>query len=438
MNVIIVNTLDIKGGAARAAYRLHQGFNQIAVDSQILSQVKYSQDPKVIGTKATSGLGQAVTGLRLTLERLPLKFFSKRDDTAFSFHWLPDTINSSVTNLNPDIVNLHWVSAGYLQIETLAKFNKPIVWTLHDMWAFTGGCHYNQECNKYTKSCGVCPQLSSNKDWDLSRWVWGRKQKAWQNLNLTIVTPSKWLADCAKASSLFKDKRVEVIPYGLNTEVFKPIKRKTARELLQLPQDKQLVLFLSLQATSDKRKGFQLLQPALQKLSIENWQDRIELVVVGATKPEKDIDLGFKSHYLGTLTDDLMLALAYSAVDVFVAPSLQDNLPNTVLEALSCGTPCVAFDIGGMPDMIEHQQNGYLAKPYEIDDLAEGIIWTIENKERHQKLVYRAREKAEQEFTLEIQAYRYKSLFAEILELNNFLAQDSSKENNQIARWLGN
>lgn len=416
IKTLLLTTSDIKDGAARAAYRLHTGLNKIKVDSQILSQVKYSQDPKVIGTGVASGLGHARTGLRLTLDQLPLKFYAKKEKQRFSANWLSDKVNSQITQLNPNIINLHWVNAGFLQIETLAKFNKPIVWTLHDMWAFTGGCHYNQECNKYTKSCGACPQLSSNKDWDLSRWVWGRKQKAWQNLNLTIVTPSQWLADCAKASSLFKDKRVEVIPYGLDTDVFRPIDKKTARELLKLPQDKQLILFLSLQATSDKRKGFHLLQPALQQLSMENWQERIELVVVGATKPEKDLDLNFKSHYLGTLTDDLMLALAYSAVDVFVAPSVQDNLPNTVLEALSCGTPCVAFDIGGMPDMLEHQQNGYIAKPYEIDDLVEGIMWILKNQERYQKLAYRAREKAEQEFALEIQADRYKSLFAEILE----------------------
>lgn len=434
IKTLLLSTSDIKDGAARAAYRLHTGLNKIQVDSRILSQVKYSQDPKVIGARETSGIGQAKTGLRLILDQLPLKLYAKKEKQRFSANWLSDKVNSQITQLNPDIINLHWVNAGFLQIETLAKFNKPIVWTLHDMWAFTGGCHYNQECNKHTKSCGACPQLSSNRNWDLSRWVWGRKQKAWQNLNLTIVTPSKWLADCAKASSLFKNKRVEVIPYGLDTDIFRPIERKTARKLLKLPQDKQLVLFLSLQATSDKRKGFQLLQPALQKLSIGNWQDRIELVVVGASKPEKDLNLGFKSHYLGTLTDDLMLALAYSAVDVFVAPSLQDNLPNTVLEALSCGTPCVAFNIGGMPDMLEHQQNGYIAKPYEIDDLVEGIMWILENQERYQKLAHRAREKAEQKFALKIQADRYKSLFTEILELNSFLAQNSSRESNQIAR----
>ena len=416
MKTLLLSTSDIKGGAARAANRLHHGFNKISVESKILSQVKYSQDSQVIGTQVASGIGQAITGLRLTLDQLPLKIYSDRVETTYSPHWLPDKINSKITKLNPDVINLHWVSSGYLQIETITKFNKPLVWTLHDMWAFTGGCHYNQECERYTSSCGACPQLGSNRDWDLSRWVWQRKTKAWKNLNFTVVTPSVWLAKCANQSSLFKDRRVEVIPNSLDTDIYRPINKKVARELLKLPQDKQLILFLSLRTTSDKRKGFHLLQPALQELSQAGWQEKLEIIVVGASRPKKPPEFGFKSNYLGTLKDELTLALAYSAADIFIAPSIQDNLPNTVLEAISCGTPCVAFKIGGMPDMIDHQQNGYLAQPYKIEDLAQGIAWVLGNEERHRKLSYYAREKAEQKFTLEIQARLYLSLFTEILE----------------------
>ena len=416
MKILLLNTSDRKGGAARAAYRLHQGLQSINVNSQMLVQVKQGDDRAVIGSSAESGIGKARTGLRLTLDQLPLKFYSHGSKINYSPHWLPDTIDSKVAKIAPDIINLHWISAGYLQIETIAKFNQPIVWTLHDMWAFTGGCHYNQECDKYACSCGACPQLGSKRNWDLSRWIWQRKAKAWKNSNITIVTPSVWLAKCAQASSLFANRRVEVIPNSLDTDIYRPIDKKVARDLLRLPQNKQLILFLSLRATSDKRKGFHLLQPALQELSQADWQEKLELMVVGASRPENPPEFGFKSHYLGTLNDDLSLALAYSAADVFIAPSVQDNLPNTILEAIACGTPCVAFKIGGMPDMIEHQQNGYLAQPYQIDDLVRGIIWTLENGERQQKLSHRAREKAEQEFALEIQARRYQSLFSKILE----------------------
>jgi glycosyltransferase involved in cell wall biosynthesis len=283
------------------------------------------------------------------------------------------------------------------------------------MWAFTGGCHYSQDCERYTASCGACVQLGSSKDRDLSRWVWQRKAKAWKNLNLTIVALSSWLAKCANSSSLFKAQRVEIIPNGLDIEIYRPINRKVARELLKLPQDKQILVFGSLKATGDKRKGFYLLQPALQELSKSGWKDKLELVIFGASQPENPPEFGFKAHYLGTLSDDLSLALVYSAADVFVVPSTQENLANTVMEAISCGIPCVAFNIGGMPDMIEHQENGYLAQPYKIEDLAQGIVWVLENQERYQKLSHRARKKAEQEFTLEIQAQRYLSLFTEIL-----------------------
>jgi glycosyltransferase involved in cell wall biosynthesis len=415
VKILLLSTSETGTGAARSAYRLHQGFQGINVYSQMLVQAKQSDDRTVIGSPTSSGIAKAGVGLRLTLDHLPLKLYPKRDRNTCSPQWLPDTISSKVAQLAPDVINLHWINAGYLQIETIAKFKKPIVWTLHDMWAFTGGCHYSQDCDRYIASCGTCPQLHSSKDWDLSRWVWQRKAKAWKNLNLMIVTPSSWLAKCAKSSSLFQDRRVEVIPYGLDTEKYRPINQQVARELLNLPKDKCLVLFGALSATGDHRKGFHLLQPALQDLSKSGWQDRLELVIFGSSQPENPPDLGFKAHYLGTLNDDIALALVYSAADVFVAPSVQDNLANTVLEAIACGTPCVAFRIGGMPDMIEHHENGYLAQPYKTEDLAQGIAWVIENNERQKKLSERAREKAQQEFTLKIQARRYLSLVSEIL-----------------------
>ncbi|MBD6619990.1 glycosyltransferase [Komarekiella sp. 'clone 1'] len=418
MKVLLLNSSDIEGGAARAAYRLHQGLQNLDIPTQMLVQLKKSDDRDVIGSQASSGIAQAVTGLRLTLDQLPLKFYINRDQATHSPQWLPDTLVSRISQLNPNIINIHWVNNGYLLIESVAKLAKPIVWTLHDMWAFTGGCHYSQDCTRYTDACGKCPQLHSSQDWDLSRWVWQRKAKAWKNLNLTIVTPSFWLAKCASASSLFKDLRIEVIPNGINTQTYKPINKEIARELLNLPQDKQLILFGSLQSTSDKRKGFHLLQASLQHLSKAGWLDRLEIVIFGSSQPNNPPEFGFKSHYLGTLNDDLSLALLYSAADIFVLPSTQENLANTVMEATACGIPCVAFNIGGMPDMIEHQKNGYLAQAYKVEDLAQGIVWILENHDRYQKLSYWARQKAEQEFTSEIQANRYLSIFNELIVSN--------------------
>ena len=401
------------GGAGRATFRLNQGLQRLGVDSKILVQLKYSDDRTVFSPETTLGKFSAKLKLPERLDALPLNGYPQRNANDFSLEWLPSGIVSKVAKLTPDVVNLHWVCHGYVPIEAIAKFKKPLVWTLHDMWAFTGGCHYSQECDRYKSSCGTCPQLGSTKSWDISRWVWQRKAKAWQNLNLSIVSPSHWLAKCARSSSLFQDLPIEVIPNGLDTQQYKPIPRQVARELLNLPQDKQLILFGAMYPNSDRRKGFYLLQKALQKLSKTEWCNQIEIVIFGASRPQESVELGLNSHYLGRLSDEISLAVVYAAADVFVAPSTQDNLPNTVMEAIACGTPSVAFNIGGMPELIEHQHNGYLAQALDSEDLAQGIIWVLENKERHQKLCDRARQKAEQEFTLEIQARRYESLYLE-------------------------
>ncbi|MEM7556812.1 MAG: glycosyltransferase family 4 protein [Cyanobacteria bacterium P01_A01_bin.84] len=416
MKTLLLSTDDNNPGAARGAHRLHRSLQRIGVDSQMLVQTKRTDNKQVIGSPASSGIGQVVTGARLTLDQLPLKLYPHRDRSKYSLQWLPDNINSKVAQLDPDIINLHWICSSYLQIETLAKFNKPLVWTLRDMWAFTGGCHYTKDCDRYVSSCGACPQLGSSKNYDLSRWVWQRKSKAWKNLDLTIVTLSPWLAQCASSSSLFKDLRIEVIPNGININIYKPIDKKIARDRLNLPQDKKLVFFGAARATSDKRKGFLQLQQALQYLNQSWYQEELELVIFGGSRPDNPPQFGFRDHYLGKFKDDLSLALIYSAADVFAAPSIQEAFGNTILEALACAIPCVGFDIGGLPMMIEHKSNGYLAQPYEIEDLARGIAWVLENKERYQKLAYRAREKVQQEFAQEIPARRYESLFNDILD----------------------
>ncbi len=411
MNPLIISTSDIDGGAARAAYRLHEGLLADGVNSRMLVRAKFSVDRAVTAYKPT------IAQLGSSLDQLPLRLYPKRNKNMYSLQWFPDAIATKVAQMAPDIINLNWFCSGYLQIETMAKFKQPLVWTLHDMWAFTGGCHYSEDCDRYTNSCGACPQLKSDRDWDLSRWVWRRKMKAWQNLDLTIVTASNWLAECAKSSSLFKNLRVEVIPYSLDLKNYKPIERSVARNLLNLPQDKQLILFgASSGAMNDLRKGFHLLYPALQNLSKSGWQDRVELVVFGAAPPDNPIDLGFNVHYLGRLHDDITLALGYSAADVNIVPSMQEAYGQTASESIACGTPVVAFDVTGLKDIITHQQDGYLAKPFAVDDLARGIAWVLEDRDRHQKLSDRARAKAEREFASKVQASRYESLFAELIE----------------------
>ena len=399
-------------GAGRAALRLHLGLLNEKVDSSVVVMQKGSDIKSVIKLENQTILYKQIQSKLVV--RTVSKVFGC--DNTFSVNATPSLIQNQIKNINPSVINLHWVGWEFLRVEELKSFKIPLVWTLQDMWPFTGGCHYSQECDRYTDACGACPQLRSGKDLDLSRWVWNRKAKAWKNLNLTIVAPSSWIAKCASSSSLFKELQVEVIPFCLDTQKYKPLNQQVARELLNLPQDKQLVLFGALSATTDQRKGFHLLVPALQSLSKAGWRDRIELIVFGASQPEKPVDLGFKAHYLSHLNDDISLALVYSSADVMIVPSIQESFGQTASESLACGTPVVAFDTTGLKDIVDHQQNGYLAHPFKIEDLAKGIAWVLEDGDRYQKLRVHAREKAEQAFPLELQARRYLSIYTEILD----------------------
>lgn len=411
MKILHLSTSDIDNGGARAAHRLHQGLRSLGCDSQMVVRAKFSTDSSVTAERS------ALTKLSPPISGLPLKLYTQQNAAMFSPQWFPDVLASKVKDIQPEIINLHWICNGFLRIETLTKLKVPLVWTLHDMWPFTGGCDYTRDCENYKQSCGTCPQLSSDRSWDLSRWIWQRKAQSWKNTDLTLVATSSWMADCARSSSLFKDRRVEVIPLGLDTEKYKPINQQVARNLLNLPQDKQLVLFGAINATSDHRKGFQLLLPALQKISNCGWREQIDLIIFGSSKPDTPIDLGFKTHYLGHVRDDIMLALIYSAADVMVVPSIQEAFGQTASEALSCGTPVVAFNATGLKDIVDHQENGYLATPFEVEDLEKGIIWVLENKERHHKLKVHAREKSLREFASEVQARRYLFLYKELLKV---------------------
>jgi len=414
MNLLILNTFENKGGAAIATYRLHRGLRSIGINSHLLVQDKKTDDYSVIGPITTRQKCFAI--FRPYLDVVATRSYRKRNKVLFSPAWLPERLASRVAKFNPDIIHLFWVTSGFFRIETLKKFKQPIVWTLHDMWPFTGGCHYDNECGKFRQSCGNCPVLHSERERDLSRRIWSRKKKAWEGVPIVVVATSHWLADMARASSLFRDQRIEVIPNGLDTEIYKPMDKATARAAYNLPQDKHLLLFSAFGATSDKRKGNQFLVQALEKMSQLGWGTKTELVVIGASRPENPPDLGMKVHYMGLFHDEISQVLLYSAADVVVAPSMQENLSNTVMESLACGTPVVAFDIGGMPDMIDHQANGYLAKPFDPDDLAAGICWALEDGARHLSLSRRARQTVMERYELKAVSQRYLALYQSILQ----------------------
>lgn len=415
MKTLLLSASDTEGGAARAAIRLHQGLCHTEHTSTMLVQMQYGNHVDVIGPRISSGTAKIITGSRLVLDKLPLSIARPQNKSNFSLQWIPNNISAYISTLEPDIINLHWINNGFINIEFLRKVKVPMVWTLHDMWAFTGGCHYSQGCERYHDSCGFCPQLSSNNKADLSSWVWGRKKKAWKDVNITLVSPSNWLAQCARSSSIFSDSDIEVIPNGINTNIYKPIEKYCAREILGLPKDKKIILFGALSATSDQRKGYHYLESALKVLQDSPQSNEIELVVLGASASNNESTFSLRTHFLGTLKDDYSLATVYSAADLFISPSIQENLPNTIMEALSCGIPCVAFDVGGIQDMIDHQVNGYLASPLNFNDLVNGILWILEDESRYKDLSHSSRNKALTQFSQSLQSERYLSLFTRVL-----------------------
>ena len=430
MRVVQLSAEDITGGAARAAQRLHLGLRAIGVDSRMIVRRKSGDDPHTYPAFAVPVVSErpAPTGLRQDLrklvfkacgylDQLPLRRYPHRQPLTWSVGWVPTGIPSIVAHLQPDVIHLHWIGAGFVPVRALPAFRRPLVWTLHDMWAFTGGCHHALDCTRYQQSCSNCPQLASGRERDLSRWVWRQKHKCWARLDLTVVTPSRWLADCARQSALFGNRRIEVIPNGIDIARYRPHDQAWARQVLGLPADRRLILFGAMHSTSDPLKGFSYLQGALRSLAHSPAKDRLHLVVFGASIPADRPDLGLPTSYVGSLHDDLSLSLLYSAADVFVAPSRQDNFPNTVLEALACGVPCVAFEIGGMPDLIAHQQTGYLARPFDEMDLARGIGWVLEDELRRRALAEAARRKVEREYELTLIARRYEALYHEVLRI---------------------
>jgi glycosyltransferase involved in cell wall biosynthesis len=411
MKVLIVNSSDVNGGAARAANRLHQALIISGVDSKMLVDTKSSDDYSVIGQD--SNVGKGISLLRRLLDRLPMSLYKQRSPTYFSPNWvLFSGLVDRINKISPDVVHLHWVNRAMLSISDISEIKAPIVWSLHDMWAFTGGCHYDEECGAYERSCGECKVLASTNPYDLSHKVFKKKLAVFaKHKNLTVVGLSEWLATCASKSTLFKKNKVVCLPNPIDTLIYSPLDKNIARDLLRLPKNKKLVLFGALGATSDPRKGYKELCEALLQLKEQD----IELVVFGSSKPKISEDFKFTTYYLGQLHDDVTLRALYSAADVMVVPSKQEAFGQTASESMACGTPVVAFACTGLLDIVEHLKTGYLTKPYDTTDLATGIDWVL-NAPNYDELSTNARNKVLNEFDSQVVAKQYIELYESVLE----------------------
>jgi glycosyltransferase involved in cell wall biosynthesis len=323
---------------------------------------------------------------------------------------LPSNLTGKLNSVEADILHLHWIGSEFLSVEDIGKLKKPLVWTLHDMWPFSGAEHYGDDSSNARWRVGYYAdnRPKDHRGIDIDRWVWNRKRRAWKH-PIHIVTPTQWLADCATKSSLMQDWSISVIPNLLDVEKFHPWDRAMARQLLGLPQDKKLVLFGAIGGGKNSRKGWDLLQPALTKLA-KQIPD-LAGVVFGQSEPLDPPQLGLPLYWMGHLYDEVTIALLYSAADVTVVPSRQDNLPQSGTEAQTCGCPVVAFNACGLPSVVVHQETGYLATPFDSDDLAQGIAWVLADTERYKRLSENARDRAVKLWSAEVVVKQYLEVY---------------------------
>jgi glycosyltransferase involved in cell wall biosynthesis len=391
LKVVHLNTYDGNGGAGRACLRLSNALNTLSVESKVLVYYKFGQDSSIINL-SSSPIAKAKAIFHIMAERYLAKLFVKAVKTPFSLQWFGQSLLKNKWIQEADVIHIHWVNHGFLNPKFLAELDeleKPIVWTFHDSNAFTGGCHVRYSCENFHRQCGHCPLLKLSGKNDISHRNWQRKQKAYSSLSFHIVAPSHWMAQSVKESSLLGLRHCSVIPNTIEVDVFKPYVKVEAKKILKISPDKFVIMSGFMPSKNDKHKGTSYLIDALFELSrrpeIQNKQ--IELVIFG-NKDEKNMpDFPFKTTFLGTINKDEHLAKCYAAADAFVTASLEDNLPNTVMESLACATPVIAFKTGGIPDMVKHLQNGYLADYQSAIDLADGIEWLYlhEHREEIQK-----------------------------------------------------
>lgn len=410
IRVFSVCTSDTHGGAARAAYRIHQGVRSLGVDSRMFVKNKESQDPNV------SALAEFVPNNPIynvwdwcankVKNKIQHHYWNQypNKDVNYKSDLRGTRLHGALQKLNYDVLHLHWINNRFLDIRELSKIHKPIVWTMHDSWPFTGICHVPMDCSRYTHQCGACPQLGSNDMNDLSHQIWKCKEEIYHGLDLHIVTPSKWLADCVKQSTLLRQFPVTVIPNGLDTDVYHVIPEVKNRK----ESNKPVILYGANHAINDKNKGFQNLLTALRILDNQGFE--AQLVVFGADADLLPINFqNIDVRFEGYIVDTHALVSLYNKADVMVVPSYSEVFGQTASEAMACATPVVAFRCTGIQEVVE-EGCGYLAEPYSPEDLAVGIRFCIEHNSNN-KLGKAARESVEKRYAVHIVAEQYKQLY---------------------------
>jgi len=377
MRILQLSSYDTRYGAAIAARRLHEALLAGGEQCDFLVYEKQGHFPRT--ELAYSGLAKIMARVRRRLDYLPLHYYRPRSTSYFSPNWMPSNLPRRIDDFTPNVVHMHWCQSNFVPTVTLPRVGHPLVWTLHDMWAFTGGCHYSDNCQRYLGECGACPILNSTRENDLSHWLWKQKRNTYKTLrkSLQIVCPSNWMAGLARKAPLLEGIPVHAVPNPIGTHIFKPADKIAARRQFGLPEQGHLML-MGTAASYDPRKGFDLLDETVQRYASQADTPALGLVILGhkgyavTTTPGK-----LQIHHLDFVSDEAHLAALYNAVDLVALPSREENLSNMLAEALCCGTPCLAFAIGGNGDLISHQSNGYLAQPFDTSDMSAGVNWIL-------------------------------------------------------------
>ena len=423
LKVVHINTYDGNGGAGRGCLRLNRALLNQGVDSKIVVHYKFGQNP-LIKTFNSNFIQKAYTAATIVAERVLAKFYLKPIKTPFSFTWFGRSIIHHPDVINADILHLHWVNHSFLNPRHLAQLNKlgkPVVWTFHDSNAFTGGCHVRYTCKHFENECGNCPVLKNERRNDISHKIWVEKSKAYGVLNFTAIAPSTWMLSSVERAKLMIGKNAVHIPNTLETDIFIPADKRQAKISLGLSPDKFIFLSGFMPSRKDLHKGtsYLLESMALLKERLGLTADNIELVVFGNRNTEDLPEFPFKTSFLGTINDDAKLANCYAAADAFLTTSVEDNLPYTVMESLACGTPVIAFTTGGIPNMVQHEYNGYLAEYRSAVSFTDGMEWIIKHPER-ELLNRQARQTVMENFSEAVIAGKHIDLYNRVLNALNY------------------
>lgn len=408
MKVLHLSQSDDGGGAAHAAVRLHHSLLASGITSKMIVGHKHTDLQSVEGP--TSRLGKAFALIRPAIGATVTQLQKSGESGVRTPAFIPSGLVHVINSSSADVINLHWLGCEYLSVKDISRITKPLVWTLHDMWPFCGTEHYATEDkgSRWRHGYTAANRINGDRGFDVDRWTWERKRREWTR-KIYLIAPSRWLTDCARSSKLMDQWPITTIPYSIDTSIYKLWPKDLAREILNLPKGKPLVLFGSIGGTRDPRKGSVYLMTALDRLA-QQMPD-VHGVIFGQSRPANFSATSFKLHWLGQLHDDATLALAYSAADVMVVPSLQDNLPQTGTEAQTCGCPVVAFDCSGLPDVVVHRETGYLARPFDPEDLAHGIGWVLKDPGRLAELGAAARRRAVQLWSTEVVVPQYLDVY---------------------------